>query len=211
VNFVWRPVRAATYNYIKEEGDMRNRISVLVCISCAVITGLLLIENSFAQDFSADVVSKSKEGTHKGRMFISGAKTRMEMADSVMISRPDKSLVWMLMPQQKMYMESPLTPQNIIMTEEKAPGEISRKFIATETIDGKPADKYEVVYASGNRNEAVFVWLLKDIKFPVKTTAKDGSWSIEYKNINTAKQGSDLFEIPSGYKKFSYQMPFMNK
>lgn len=188
---------------------MRNRISVLVCVFCAVLAGFLLAEASFAQDFSADVVSKSKEGTHKGKMFISSARTRMEMADSIMISRPDKSVVWVLMPQQKMYMESPLQPQNIIVTEEKTPGEVSRKFIGTEMIDGKPADKYEVVYASGNRNEAVFVWLLKDIKFPVKIVAKDGSWSTEYKNINTAKPEPNLFEIPSGYKKFSLQMPFM--
>jgi hypothetical protein len=142
-------------------------------------------------------------------MFISDTKTRMEMADSVMISRPDKGVVWMLMPQQNMYMESPLKPQNIIVTEEKMQGEVSRKLIGSEVIDGRPADKYEVVYLSGKNNESVFVWLLKDIKFPVKTAATDGSWSVEYKNINTAKQEPTLFEIPSGYKKFSYQMPFM--
>ena len=189
---------------------MRNRISVLVCVFCAGLAGLLSAEASFARDFSADVVLKSKEGAHAGKMFISDTKTRMEMADSVMISRPDKGVAWVLIPQQNMYMESPLQPQDIIVTEEKSPGEVSRKFIATEMIDGRPADKYKVVYASGNRNEAVFVWLLKDIKFPVKTAAKNGSWSTEYKNINTAKQEPKLFEIPSGYKKFSYQMPFMN-
>jgi len=190
---------------------MRKRISILVCVFCTVMAGFLLAEISFAQDFSADVVSKSKEGTQKGKMFISGGKTRMEIADSVMISRPDKSLVWILIPQQKMYMESPLKFQDIIVRGEKAEGEVSRKFITTEMIDGRSTDKYEIAYTSGNRNEAVFVWLLKDIKLPVKAVAKDGSWPTEYKNINTAKSEPNLFEIPSGYKKFSLQMPFVNK
>jgi hypothetical protein len=51
-----------------------------------------------------------------------------------------------------------------------------------------------------------------DIKFPVKMAAVDGSWTMEYKNINMGTQPDSLFELPSGYKKMTMpSMPGMPK
>ena len=37
----------------------------------------------------------------------------------------------------------------------------------------------------------------------VKTIAENGSWQVEYKNINIGTQPDSLFEVPSDYSKFS--------
>ena len=71
-----------------------------------------------AQDFSADTVSTTKEGTFTGKIFATKEKTRMEMSQAITITRTDKKIVWMLMPDEKMYMEQPLKPQNVVATKE---------------------------------------------------------------------------------------------
>jgi hypothetical protein len=73
-------------------------------------------------------------------------------------------------------------------------------------VDGKTADKYRIVYASGNQKVAFLTWIVSGLNIPAKTAAEDGSWSMEYKNIKTGRQPDSLFEIPPGYKKFSYDI-----
>jgi hypothetical protein len=46
-------------------------------------------------------------------------------------------------------------------------------------------------------------WWATDINFPVKTAADDGSWVMEYRDINIGSQPDSLFDIPSGYQKLS--------
>jgi hypothetical protein len=99
----------------------------------------------------------------------------------------------------------PLNLKNKPMVEEKFEGEIERKHIANETIDGHPTKKYLITYKSGNNKEQVYQWLATDINFPVKTASVDGSWVQEFKNINMGSQPDSLFEVPSGYQKI--QMP----
>jgi hypothetical protein len=106
-------------------------------------------------------------------------------------------------------MEMKLDPNQKPKVEEKFTGEISRKLIGSENINGHTSDKYEVTYKEGNEVQKVYQWIAKDINFPIKTAAIDGSWSSEFKNIKMDKQPDNLFEAPSGYKKIS--MPMMPK
>ena len=76
-------------------------------------------------------------------------------------------------------------------------------------VDGKKADKYQIVYSENKKRVAIFQWFAAGLKLPVKTAAVDNSWSMEYKNIKIGKQPVSLFEVPAGYEKFSYQMPSM--
>ena len=160
-----------------------------------------------ALDFSADMVSTTKDGTFTGKIFVTKEKTRMEMSQAITITRMDKKIVWMLMPEEKMYMEQPLKPQNVVASKEKVPGEIERKYLGTETVDGKKTEKYKIVYKVENQREAVFSWIDTASGFPIKTSAEDGSWTVEYKNLKTGKQPNTLFEIPAGNKKVSIQIP----
>lgn len=170
---------------------------------------LLFFNVVLAEDFSADMISRTQSFDTEGRIFVSNNKIRMEMMGTISIVRMDKNVSWMLMPEQKTYMELPIKPQDIIATSEKIPGEVKRELIGKETISGNSTDKYKVIYSMSGQEAFMFVWLVPGSNIPVRTQAQDGSWMIEYRNINIAPQSASLFEIPSGYQKFSYQMPSM--
>ena len=83
-------------------------------------------------------------------------------------------------------------------------GEVSRRLIGTETVNGHPAKKYEVTYTDAGRpekTERMYQWIASDINFPVKVAAVDGSWVVDYKNIKISAQADSLFEVPSDYQK----------
>lgn len=189
---------------------IKRIINATVCFFIVVIPALLLCEYAAAQEFKADLISSTKEGVFQGRIYCGKEKMRMELQGAITITRIDLNKVWMLIPREKKYMQLPMEPQNLIMGIEKhIPGEIDRKLIATETLNGILSDKYEVLYNLDEKERAVFIWIAKNLDFPVKSQAVDGSWSVEYRNVILAKQPDDLFEIPADFEQFSYGMPFM--
>lgn len=174
------------------------------------ILSFFLMAAALAEDFSADMVSTTKEGKFEGKIFVTKDKMRMENPQSVTITRVDKNLAWMLMPSEKMYMEMPFDPRTAAAASEKVTGEIERTPMGTETIDGRAANKYRVVYEEAGKKETMFQWIDKATNIPLKTAAEDNSWTVEYKNIKTGSQPDSMFEIPEGYTKFSSQMPSMD-
>jgi hypothetical protein len=105
----------------------------------------------------------------------------------------------------KLYMEMPIDLKNKPMVEEKFQGEIERKQVGSETIDGHPTKKYLITYKVNQKKEQVYQWWATDIDFPVKTAAVDGSWTQEFRNVRLGAQPNSLFEVPAGYQKM--QMP----
>jgi hypothetical protein len=160
---------------------------------------LALLKTVQAEDFSADVISKSKEGTLSGKMYVSKDRVRMEMPGAVTITKMDEMAAYILMPEQKIYMEQKIDPSIVASTAEKLPGETGRTFVANETVDGRNTKKYRVSYKSQAGNA---------MSIPVKTADVDGKWSIEFSSIVTGSQNNSLFEIPEGYTKFT--MPNMD-
>lgn len=154
--------------------------------------------------FSADVVNTSKGTVMTSKLYMNDKKMRMEMQgqDMYSITRQDKRLAWTVMPSQKTYMETVFQePRNV--PEKKVRGEVSRKLVGRETIDGHPAEKYEVVYTDVGKQLRMYQWMATDINFPVKMAAIDGSWTVEYKNIKIGPQPDSLFELPAGFKKMT--------
>ena len=163
---------------------------------------------AFAGDFSADVVFTGRGESFKGKIFSSEEKMRMETPQAVSITRMDKKVVWILMPDEKMYMEQPVMPGNVVVSEkEKIEGEVERALVSSETVDGKAAKKYRVVYKAGDKKDSIYQWVANDSGFTIKVAAIDGSWAMEYKNLKTGKQPGSLFEVPPGYTKFSMPSP----
>src|SRR3989338_8080962 len=78
----------------------------------------------YAEDFSAEMVSYSSEGSFTAKLYVSGDKSRTEMREAVTISRMDKEVVWVLMPAQKMYIEQPVDMRTAASMREKVDGEI---------------------------------------------------------------------------------------
>lgn len=178
---------------------------------------LFAASSAFAIEFSADTISTFKGDQQvNGKLFFKMDKFRMEMKPHgdmamIMITRIDKKVAWNLMPDSKMYMEIPFDLKYKPKVEDKYEGEIDRKEVGRETIDGHPAIKYLITYKIDNDKSQVYQWIASDIKFPVKTAAVDGSWSQEFRNVKMGHQSDSLFELPAGYQKMPMpQFPGMS-
>ena len=171
--------------------------------AAAIIFILSLSAGVFAQEFSADVVTTSKDGNFSGKLYVSKDKVRMENPQSIMISRMDKDVMWLCLPDQKMYMEQPIDISSFSAGADKMPGEMNRQIVGEEEIDGHMTDKYKVDYSYEGKSGTTYVWLTRGGSIPIKSMAADGSWKMEYKNFTTGPQSADLFELPAGYQKLS--------
>lgn len=171
----------------------------------ALILLLFSVSVASADEFSADMKSTMDGRVSKGKMFVSGKKIRMETEGNVTIYRPDKKVMWIVMDKDKSYMEMPIDESQLPKTEEKVKGEMSRKHLGAETVNGYKCDKYEVTYKPNKgKSETMLQWISKDMKFPVKTADTKGKWTTEFSNIKKSAPG-DVFDPPKGYKKM--QMP----
>ncbi|MFA5104116.1 MAG: DUF4412 domain-containing protein [Candidatus Margulisiibacteriota bacterium] len=177
-------------------------------LSVCFVFAFVVCGVSFAKDFSADFVSKAGQALIRGKMFFANNKFRMENPQAITISRMDKKVVFVLMPGQKMYMEQPITEENTKgLSQKKMAGEMKREKIGNETVNGIKADKYRITYKAQGKTDSMFQWIASGIEMPVKTSSVDGKWSMELKNVKFGSQPDALFEVPKGYKKFSYKMP----
>ncbi|MEW6068168.1 MAG: DUF4412 domain-containing protein [Nitrospirota bacterium] len=170
---------------------------------------LLFSVPALAIEFSADMIMIFKGGDKTlAKVYYKADRFRMDMKSpqkGTVITRIDKKVVWNIMPDEKMYMEMPFNPEKKPHVEEKFEGEIKRKHIGNEIINGHPSKKFLVTYKVGKEEQNAYQWIANDIKFPVKRAAVDGSWIQEFKDIKMGPQPNSLFEIPAGYRKF--QMP----
>lgn len=167
--------------------------------SAAVFILFAFVSVTVAADLTADSVTKAGKRTTPGKIAVKGDKFRLDPAYTPIfnIGRGDKGVLWEINGAEKTYGEAKLTPALKPRIDEKLPGEISRKRVGTETVDGHPAKKFEVSVKEGNKTETYYQWWATDVSFPVKLANANGSWSVEYKNI---KKGAadNLFELPPG-------------
>lgn len=172
-----------------------------------VLFVLFLAGTAVAQEFSADLVSNTGGVVSTGKIFASKDKVRMDLPQMITISRQDKGVVWMLMPQEKTYLEQPFKPENLIATSEKIANELERNLVGKEVIDGKMASKYKITYLQSGKKLEIYQWIAASSNIPLKTQAVDGSWTMEYKNLITQAPSASMFEIPAGYTKLDYSVP----
>lgn len=169
--------------------------SVASCSRCAKMAGT-------PEEFSANVMSTTPMGTFSGKVFVTKDRTRMELAESTIITRLDKKAVYILLP-TKMYMEQPLGPEYAASVGEKLPGEISRELVGREEVGGRSAQKFKVTYMLDGKEDTVFQWIDDKLGLPLKVAAPDGTWSLIYTDIKAGSQPDKLFEVPDDYSKFS--------
>jgi hypothetical protein len=174
---------------------------------------MLLLWAGLAQaaEFSATMITKAGGMELPGKVYVKGDKMRNEIQASghpiINIMRPDKKLVWIIMPQQKAYMEMPIHPgtrqQMMTLTEKQ---KAKMKKVGSETIDGYTCEKYETTMDQQGRPMKVYMWIATDLGVPIKVAAEDGSFTMEYKDIKPGEIADSQFEAPQEYKKM--KMPF---
>ena len=187
---------------------------LMLFIISFLIIGLGIAAPSHAGEFSADMIQKSPMGNSEGKVFVKGENLRQEMniggEKQIMIFQKDKGIVWVLMPELKMYMEMTAGGQQNMAP--PTPGEMEKmgdkKYLGEEKVNGYKCKKYR--YTSNDPSVGTTtMWISKKLNFPIKTEMEgsSGPMSMEYKNIQEKKLPESLFEIPAGYQKMS--MPSM--
>lgn len=160
-------------------------------------------------EFSADITMRSEVGTMQGRIFVSKEKSRVEFAEAVTVNRPDKGVVWMILPATKSYFEQPIDVEQAAIFSDKAKADagVTKTLLGEEDVGGRKTQKYRVTINGNGENFAMLQWVDKETSVPVKSASEDGKWSYEYLNLKVGPQTADLFELPTGYNKMA--MPQM--
>jgi hypothetical protein len=153
-----------------------------------------------AADLTADMITKEGKITSKGKLYVNGSKTRADKGNTPIynIVRGDKGILWQVNGAENTYVEAKITPALNFWTTEKIPGEVSRKEIGSEKIDGYSVKKYEVSVKQGKNTTTYHQWIATDLRFPVKVANLNGKWSVEYKNIKKGTPADAVFSLPKG-------------
>ena len=178
-------------------------------------------------EYSANRVISGEQGGQSmqmnARVYYAMGKERDEIEthgrSMTMIMRHDEKLSWMLMPDQKMYMEMSYADQAqycnwpCVNIEKAKMGEgKGYTTLGKEVVSGIETTKYKVVCVDkkGETIEGTF-WVAANgvvIKMDFTTTAKGGKPQhavIELRNVKFTAQDPAVFEIPKGYSKMSMQ------
>lgn len=142
----------------------------------------------------------------------------MGMGKTVVISRPDKKVSYMIYPDMNAYVETPLEEPST-GTETKAPAndyKVNVTKLGTDTVDGLETTKNKVVVtdASGGQQYEATVWNAKDLKdFPVKIQHSMGGQqgTIHYKDVKLGKPDAGQFEPPTNFKKYASMQELMQQ
>lgn len=185
-----------------------NRMYVQHVIAHRVVLAMLLLTASIsiatssagAADFSADLVLNGKDAKSvTGKIYVQGDKIRQEIVEGedkqIMLFRPDKGLIWIVSPQEEMYMEMPYQTDNKRFEKWSAERESNAKLLGEETVSGFSCKKYEI----DENGEKIQYWVSDKISLPLKVQYKDGG--MEYKNIKQGQIPDDMFEAPPEYNK----------
>lgn len=167
-------------------------------------------------EYSADEHMETEDMAMQAKVCHAPGRERREQEMSgmqqIMIMRRDKGVMWMLMPEQKMYMETKMG-QGKEDTADLKDYTIEYAVVGEEVVNGINTTKNKVIVTDKKGNKfGGFMWVSKEgIMVKMDTVSKvEGTKmrvKLERKNIKIEKQDAKLFEIPADYNKMS--MPGM--
>jgi hypothetical protein len=148
------------------------------------------------------------------RIHHSAGLERRELNDggekSILILRPDKNLVWNLVPSEKMYMEI-AAGKDRSSKDDLSQYDIEQTPAGEETIDGLRTRKSKVIMKERKPNGdklGGFWWTTREgivVKMDLLSIEKGSKERIksELTNLQVGRQDPKLFEIPPGYQKMA--------
>lgn len=161
-------------------------------------------------EYSAVRVMTGEEGTISQKVNVAGLKQRaeMEMEGMKMISifRPDRNLVWMIMPGLNMYQEIDFKEaqknRQFMPVEPEQDAKITK--IGPDTVDGVKTTKYHMV--TNDKQTEGNIWLNGDdipVRMEISDISSRGKSTVvmTLKDLKVGKQDPSLFEVPAGYSK----------
>lgn len=173
-----------------------------------------------AVQYSADSVIETAEGAIASKVYVGENMERrdMEMDGETVINivRRDLGVIWMVMPNEELYMESKLAPgadsgsedMNDYVIEESAD-------VGEEEIDGVLATKSKIIMSHKTKKEKLggFFWRTADgIAVKVDAIAVDKNskerFKLELSGLERGPQDPKLFAVPRQFEKMP-SMPGM--
>ena len=175
-----------------------------------VMISLILAWTASAAEFQADFIQKHQGMEIKGKYYVKGNKTRMDMdmmgQKMSNITRMDKNVTWNVQHSTMMYIEMPIPPESTqaLQPDEELKKIAVKKKIGSETINGYKCDKYEIIYHDKGMGSMI-QWFSRKLNFPIKIIyhGPQGDMSTEYKNIQSGNVKESIFEVPQGFQKMS--------
>ncbi|MGA8429463.1 MAG: hypothetical protein WB729_06550 [Candidatus Sulfotelmatobacter sp.] len=173
-------------------------------------------------DFSADIVNPKPANTFHTKIFVTSNKLRFQQENnghttSIMLVDLAALTSVVLIPQQHLYIKA-LKPQipgqgvAFFQPEDVADacaawqkmGELKGECrkLGKEKVNGRDTVKYENI---GANESASYVWIDAKLHFPIRWEGQAGAR--ELRNIVESSQPADLFAIPAGYTKRSFNAP----
>jgi hypothetical protein len=162
-------------------------------------------------EYSADSYMETAEMTMQGALHSAPGKERreyvMEGQKMVMITRYDKKVMWVLMPEDRMYMETKMTGETKESKRDLGNYKIEQTTIGPETVNGVKTTKSKIIMTGPKGTKLGGFWwqtkegiVVKIDAISVDKGSKDRVKS-ELKNLKIGKQNPSLFEAPAGYSK----------
>jgi len=182
---------------VKWSGGRLIRVFAAVALAWLLGTGVVP-----AADFSAEVITKSDSQETRGKVFFQGDKMRQE-GETINIARPDRRVMWMLVPSMKMVMEVPFSLSDLGQAMALPKDQSQMKLLGAEKVNGYETEKFETTMKANGRTVKMFLWVAKKLDKPIKMVSEDGKFSMEYREIKEGGVSADLFEIPAGYQKMT--------
>jgi len=143
------------------------------------------------------------------KIYVTPAAERWEMVvegrKSVMLFRKDRKQVFVLLDDQRKYIEIPAEQSELPGV--KPEGDVQLTAAGSETVEGVPTTKYRLTVQSNTSGKFEgFVWVSADnilMKMDGVGGAEGQSAKIAVvmQNVSVAPQDPKLFEIPPGYTK----------
>jgi outer membrane lipoprotein-sorting protein len=161
---------------------------------------LVCVRVSTAEEFSADFVVKTvgEPLPVNGKVFVKSGLVRHEVLErggkQITVVRPDKRVIWVINPDEKMYLEAAYQDSDRKFDSWTPEKEEQAKFLGSETVSGLACKKYESV----EDGQKTIYWISEKLLFPIRIESKESL--MEYKNITEGALADSLFEIPPDYE-----------
>jgi hypothetical protein len=162
---------------------------------------------AWGAEFSALMMVKDGAKLMPGMIYVHDGKMRQEFVDergeTITIVRPDKKVVWVIIPKERSYMELPLKTRLPGQFIQIPPLAVHKRLMGQEQVNGYKTDKYQVQVPVGRGLETQNFWVCPKLGLPIKMECRRRHFSVEYKNIREGHVPDQLFTLPPGLKKTS--------
>lgn len=190
-------------------------------LSLLLLPGVAVAWQPPEVEYSAESYMETADAVLQGPLYVTRDKERREYRQDgermITILRRDKKVVWMLMPDDQMYMEMKMTEASQQSTDDLSNYTIEQTTVGPETVNGVHTTKSKIIM-TGPKGDKLggFWWQTKEgiiVKMDVIAVEKNSKDRIksELKNLKVGKQDPKLFDIPSGYSKMGMGMGDLGK